>query len=198
MRKLSLLFFVLCLAPSVHAALSISVNGVIHPPLDEVLLQPDETTILGIHGDGFTPPNIAAYLLVEGSASIDGYTMIYPGSFASYEDFPIPFSTGCVDCGPPEHDLNLIREFSGKANVMDFSAIILADLALPAAPLDGLLVDNIILHCGAIGYVRLSLVSDDFTILYDTQDIHQIPEPVTLLLLGLGGLILAREARRCA
>ncbi len=69
--------------------------------------------------------------------------------------------------------------------LMDLSFITLADGAVPAAAtLEGLLIGNIILHCDAIGDVRLTLVSDDFTIVYDTQDIQQVPEPGTILLLG--------------
>jgi len=193
-RALILLPFILCLASSANAGLFISVNGVIEPPFAEVKLQPDETAVIGIHGDGLTSAPVAAYLLVEGPGSIDGYTMIYRGSFASYEDFP----TDALDAPPFEETLRFLRQFLGKPNVMDLSFITLANGVIPSAPLKDLLVDNILFHCDGLGDVTLTLISDDFTTVYDSQDIQQIPEPATLLLVGLGGLILARKARRCA
>jgi hypothetical protein len=195
MKRLSVLLCVICVVPSAEAALLISVNGVIDVPFAEVKLQPDETAVIGIHGDGLTPPNIAAYLLVEGPGSIDGHTMVYPGSLSSYEDFP---GNGLGPPIPPEEILEQFREFSGRPNLTDLSCICLADAVIPPAPLDGLLVDDIIFHCDGLGDITLTLISDDFTIVYDTQDIQQIPEPATVFLLGVGGLIVARKARRCA
>ena len=187
-----LLLCILCLVPSANAGLFISVNGVIEPPFAEVNLQPDETAVIGIHGDGLTPHPIAAYLLVEGPGSIKGYTMVYRGSLSDYLDFPC---TSCIDTLPttPEEELELLRELSGHPELIDFSWIALADGAIPPAPLDGSLVDNIILHCDAIGDVRLTLISDDFATLYDTQAIRQVPEPATLFLLGLGTFLMRRK-----
>jgi len=88
MKRLWVLLCVICVVPSAEAALLISVDGVIDVPFAEVKLQPDETAVIGIHGDGLTPHPVAAYLLVEGPALIDGHTMVYPGSLAGYSDFP--------------------------------------------------------------------------------------------------------------
>ena len=184
-----LLLCILCLVPSANAGLFISVNGVIEPPFAEVKLQPDQTAILSIYGDGLTPSNIAAYLLVEGLGSIDGYTMIYRGSFASYEDFP----TDALDAPPFEETLRFLREFLGKPNVMDLSVITLANGVIPPAPLKDLLVDDILFLCEGLGNVTLSLISDDFTTVYDTQNIQQIPEPTTLFLLGMGVFLMRRK-----
>jgi hypothetical protein len=60
-----------------------------------------------------------------------------------------------------------------------------------------LLIDDIILRCDRVGDVTLSLVSDDFATLYDTQAIQQVPEPMTLFLLGLGSLFaVTRRGRK--
>ena len=192
-RAVILLLYILCLAPSANAGLFISVNGVIEPPFAEITLEPSNTAVLAIHGDGQTTHPVALYLLVEGPGSINGHTMIYRGSFAAYDDFPSYFP----DAPPPDEQLRWVREASGRASLTDFCWIALADSAIPPAPLDGLLVDNILFHCDRLGNVTLTLISDDFTTVYDTQDIQQIPEPATLFLLGLGGLILARKTRRC-
>jgi len=186
-----LLLFILCLVPSANAGLFISVNGVIEPPLAEITLEPDQTAILGINGDGFTPARVALYLLVEGPGSIDRATMIYRGTLAAYQDFP-----DWENPSSPEEQLQQARELLGRPELMDLSFITFANGAIPPAPLDGLLVDDIILHCDAAGDVTLSLISDDFTILYDTQVIQQVPEPMTLLLLGAGSLFAATRRLR--
>ena len=182
MKTSAVLGLIFLLAGSVNAALMISVNGVIEPPLAEIELQPDETAIIGIHGDGLTPPPVTALLVVTGPGSIDGHTMVYRGSLSSYEDLPPPVIIGMFPIPWP----------------VDVSLIVFADATIPAAPLNGLLVDNIMFHCDGLGDVTLDLIRDDFATVYDTQDIQQIPEPMTLLLLGLGSLILARKAKRCA
>jgi len=194
MRRLPLILFVLCLVPSLQAGLSISVNGVIHSPLDEVLLQPGETAVIGIYGDGASD-NIAPYLLVEGPGSIEGHTMVYPGSLSAYEDLEDSADSAGMS---PKDLLVMVRDLTGRADVQDISFMTIADELIPPAPPVGLLVDDIIFQCGGFGDVKLSLMWDDYMGIFPTQIIHQIPEPVTLLLLGTGSVILARKAKRCA
>lgn len=67
-------------------------------------------------------------------------------------------------------------------------------------------MDGVILTCLAAGDARLSLVNiyqaynedtDGYyppvITTFDTQIIHQIPEPTTMALLGIGGLFLRRR-----
>lgn len=191
-RAVLLPLCILCLAPSANAGLFISVNGVIEPPFAEVKLQPDATAVIGIQGDGLTPPRIAAYLLVEGPGSIDRSTMVYRGSLSSYQDFPLTVPD--IEAPPPpEEQLRAARELLGRPDLMDLSFITLADGAIPPAPLDGLLINDIVLHCDAVGDVTLSVVSDDFATVYDTQLIQQIPEPMTFVLLGMGTFLMRRK-----
>jgi hypothetical protein len=190
MKRLFILIFAVCLVSSASAALFISVNGVIEPPFAEVTLEPSNTAVIGIHGDGLTPSPLTAYLLVEGPGWIDGHKMVYRGLLSDYQEFPFT-----EPCPGPCPTIDYYRELFGMPELMDLSLITFADAAITPAPLDGLLLDDIILHCQSLGDVMLSLVGDDFAALYDTQAIRQIPEPVTLLLLGMGGLILARKAK---
>jgi hypothetical protein len=50
-----------------------------------------------------------------------------------------------------------------------------------------------IFHCLGPGYVYINLYDTSGYILEDSILVHQIPEPVTLALLGLGGLLLRRR-----
>ncbi len=74
----------------------------------------------------------------------------------------------------------------------------LAVVVVPIPPLPvGTLVDNIIFHCEVPGDVTLTLVGDyeNGIEVLDTQIIHQLPEPMTMCLLGLGGLFLRRRSK---
>jgi len=197
MKSLAVFGFIFLLAASAKAALMISVNGVIQPPLGEIVLQPNETAVIGIHGDGLTPPPIGAYLLVEGPGSIDGYTILYPGDLSDYIDWPQPYLLmDNVQIVPPDDLLDQFRDFLGMPELMDLSFIVLAHGVLPQLPLDGVLIDDIIFHCDGLGDVTLTLIGDDFATVYDTQIIQQVPEPMALLLLGLGGLFAVAGRRR--
>jgi hypothetical protein len=185
MKSLAVFGFIFLLAASAHAALMMSVNGVIEPPLGEVVLQPNETAVIGIHGDGQTGAPIALYLFIEGPGWIDGHTMVYPGSLSSYWDLQVVAAELSMSV---EDALRAFRDFTGTPHLQDLGYIVLADAAVPLAPLDGLLVDDIVFHCSGVGDVTLAFVSDDY-VDYDPREIiHQIPEPMTLLLLGIGGL----------
>ena len=73
---------------------------------------------------------------------------------------------------------------------------------------DGILVDHLLLHCDDFGDVIISLAPTNIggtgTIHMDYSSfagewgsilVHQIPEPMTMALLGLGGLALIRRRR---
>jgi hypothetical protein len=92
-------------------------------------------------------------------------------------------------------------ESIGFKNVGGVSNVLLASSSGTPPPLTGKLVDEIDFHCEAMGDVTLTLVgiydpgtgeAPTLTVM-DTQIIHQIPEPMTLALLGLGGLFLRRR-----
>ena len=50
-------------------------------------------------------------------------------------------------------------------------------------------------HCDAEGDVIINLIDYSTGLLADTLLIHQVPEPITMALLGLGGLLLRRRKK---
>jgi hypothetical protein len=179
MKKLLVLMMVLAMAGMANAALLLSVDGVVDPPDTQIEIAPSDEVIIDIWGDGLTDPyafllGIAAGDGSKGSLDISGATVLYPGSEAAIMEFD---DQGTAD-------------MLGLEN--PFVYIELTDVAIPPAPLDGTLVDGIVFHCEALGDVTLVLLDGDGMVM-DTQVIHQIPEPMTVALLGLGGLLLRRR-----
>lgn len=179
MKKILIVFAVLAMASAANAALYISVNGRIDLEDTDFTLAPSESCVIDITGDGQTNPG-AFYMGIDlgstgaGSLNIDNATLVYAGSQADiyWEDY--------------EYIANLL-------NVENpFVHVELTDIAIPPLPLDGLLVDDIVFHCEGIGDVTIALY-DENGYFVDSQVIHQVPEPMTFALLGLGGLFLRRR-----
>lgn len=165
MKKLVALVLVLGMASLANAALTIGVN----PAMDTVT----------ISGDGATT-NVAAYLLVEGPGAIAGGTLVYQGSLSVYQDV----EAHAADLGMT------VPEVLAFFGVSDLSFVTIADGAIPPASTEGVLVSGI----GLTGTAPLvlTLMSDDGTITYNSVNVP-IPEPITITLLGLGGLLLRRR-----
>lgn len=187
MKKLLVLLLVLGLASAASAGLKFSVNG--EAPAPDITLKPSQEITLDITGDGQTPAPISAWIFVEGPGSIAGATMLYTGSLSSYDDLE---SAADVAGVTPEE---LLAAMGGalEKTFVDLGFAVLAHGGAPQPPLEGKLVDEIIFHCDDIGTVTLTLVDGDTFAEYDSLTIEQIPEPITLALLGLGGLFLRRR-----
>jgi hypothetical protein len=186
MKNILVVLTVLATASIANAALSISVDGVVDPPDTQININPSDVVTIDIFGDGATAAPAAAWLLVQGPGSISGGVMLHAGSLSSIYTY-IPGS------GDGFEDLLPWFESMGYADVVGASYADMAHGGVPQVPLEGTLVDEIEFHCEALGDVILTLANVDLSAAYDTQIIHQIPEPITLSLLGLGGLFLRRR-----
>ena len=155
-----------------NAALLISVNGVVDPPETEVTLIPSEHAVIDVHSDGTDRSDVYVYLTVIGAGVLDGTNGI------AYE--------GTANEGG----------FGDRVIPID-STILYFDLVIPGNPPEmipeGIVVDYIDFHCLGEGDVTLLLGTDIGVGDWDTQVIHQVPEPMTIALLGLGGLFLRRR-----
>lgn len=180
MRKLLALVLLLGMASLANAGLLISVDGEVDPPDTEVFLYPSETAVIDIHGVAPQDP-IGGYLIVEGSVGMDysNVEMVYQGDQAYWKVLTLEEITQIL----PQY-------FPWPEAVIEFGFFDSADLE----PV-GLLLDGFILHCEAEDDVLLSLTDFVFNVVFDTQIIHQIPEPMTISLLALAGVVLLGKRR---
>jgi len=181
MKNVLIVFTVLAMASAANAALLISVNGVIDPPDTSITLKPSEHAVIDIRGadTGETTPPGAFYLGVSvgnlGLLSVDNAVVLYPGNKADIYMENDPGIAAMLEVDNP------------------YVHVELTDVSTNPPPLNGRLADLIDFHCtGQPGDVLLKLFNGDGALM-DSQIIHQIPEPITFALLGLGGLFLRRR-----
>jgi hypothetical protein len=186
LKKVSLMMIVLLAStPMAHALLQISVNGE-QGPNAEITLGPSNTAMLDIYADEeLTTTNTPvqyAMIVQEGPATITAAN-----------------ANAYNDAGPDwfifVSDLRDISQPVGTDNGMWGNVTLFSG----TAPLGSTLIDQIGLHCDGPGDVLIKLIDCDpgsgepTGLVYDTLIVHQIPEPATLALLGLGGLLLRRK-----
>jgi len=186
MKKLLVLMLVLGLASVANAiTLKISVDGIVDPPDSEINVCPSGHLDLDIWCGGFT-----------GAGGVDNTF------WALVVDTASGTITGGVVISPPAPTLTTV---DGQSAVEVFYPGLnpgedgpwggIAGGPTEVTPA-GVYVDEFEFHCIAPGDAIIRLVgSTDFEnwVVLDTQVIHQVPEPASMLLLGLGGLLLRRR-----
>lgn len=177
MKKFVVLMLVLCFAVTANASLQISVMGNPDPVDSEIILMPSDVITLDIHGTDV----VAEYymLIVDGvQGHISGGDIMQgnaSGDMTPYLPYLLPY---IQKAAPP---MNGIAGFIGITT---------------ENPLNGAVVDYIDFHCEGIGDAVVELWTSGDTVVWELSDqllIHQIPEPMTITLLGLGGLLLRRR-----
>jgi hypothetical protein len=188
MKKLLIFVLVLGMASMASAVLQISVHNVppggetwdpMNPADSEITIGPSQWLMIDIwtttpiylgHGEGYFLLGIATT-----KGTLTGGVSKYP------TDNEVVYYSGMgTDYLPAGEagDLVGIATFRGAGN-----------------PITGIIVDEILFHCEKAGDGAINLYSTDWVTptLIDSVIIHQIPEPATICLLGLGGLLLRRR-----
>jgi len=158
---------VLGVVSTANAALLLCVDYVIDPPDTAVTLIPSEHATISVYSDAQTQANTEVWLTVIGPGELD-------------------ITNGTV-YGEPSYWERLVD--------VDFNLFFI-DLYLEMEPPpipEGMVVDLLDFHCTGPEDVILLLGSTPGGSQFDTQVIHQVPEPMTIVLLGLGGLFLRRR-----
>lgn len=167
MKKI-LLILLLSFATVANAGLKYAVNGVVDPPDSTVIITPSDHLLISVVDDGQTGPGSLAMGIYMGPGSLDASNMIVsPGA-----------SADMVDDALKAEELGIQNPFI-KLDITD--------------SMIGIPLNDIDFHCEGEGDVTLLLV-DWFTgEVFDTQVIHQVPEPMTVSILCLGALFLRRR-----
>jgi hypothetical protein len=179
MKKLLVVLMVLSIATIANAGLVISGAP--------TTMTPSGTADLSIVGSGLSNPFIDAYIVVQGPATLAGGNLDYTYGLSAWtlytaDDTYVPWMQGVM----------------GDDTIQQVGDITFSDTTIPTTPVVGTLLDTLAIHCDGPGTVTISLVtmSDDgmsVATTWDTETILQTPEPMTMCLLGLGGLFLRRR-----
>ena len=177
MKKLLVIIMVLGMATATNAGLKISVNDVVDPQGD-IVLNSSDTVKIDVWSDGQDIGDSPIYLAFAGPASID-----LSGAINAVNPTSPPFVT------PPDW---YPEDMAGNV----FIDVVIVAVPVPNLPA-GVIADGIVMHCDGLEDVLITLFRDARDIggellVMDTQIIHQ-PEPITIALLGLGGLFLRRR-----
>ncbi len=177
MKKFLALVLVLALASMAHAGpvLTIRVGGV--DVGSDYTIQPSDNITIGVYSDGIGGTNgkYSGAMVINPYASDTGAGSWVASSEAMYSP-PLVLSTGAS------------VSISGPTLLFIATNTVIADSVGAGIGFDALF------HCDGEGDVTIVIFDDVFGPV-DTLTIHQIPEPMTVALLGLGGLFLRRRKK---
>jgi len=192
MKKVLALIIVLGMVSVTSAALQISVYSLtggetwdpLNPEDSEITLEPSDYLLLGIWTDAAIPDSITWALYCDTSLGI-----ISGGAYVGPDDGGDIYGFNYE----PASAFGVIPPV-GEDGIMGGIAVFGGNGVLP----DTVLYDQILFHCEAEGdtLISLGLVNSDTGEIIEVMDsviIHQVPEPATIALLGLGGLLLRRK-----
>ena len=165
MKKLLVLMLVLGLATSANAALTLVSSA-------GDTLEPSDYTQIGIYNDTAAAGQgqMAYVVITEGD----------PGSWTGSSNIYVPPALGGTN--------TYYGVMTGIGDIWQ------SNLEIPGVELYGIgVLADYEFHCDALGDVTVSLLANDLATVIDSIVIHQVPEPISIALLGLGGLFLRRR-----
>ena len=172
MRKLLILMLVLGMASMANAALTLTIGGA--DAGTEYTLMTTDTIWIGVNTDTAVQFD-AVVVIPDDPCSLAGGS--WTGGNVLYIPPAKPGSTTNFSPYSPGYGEGWYLAASSPSTVL---------------PQAGLIAEYEF-HCDAEGDVMINLLASNWTTVLDTVTIHQIPEPMTMALLGVGALLLRRR-----
>ena len=186
MKKVLVLMLMLALATMANATLKISVDGEVDTPDTELEMIISEHAVIDVTASNAQPAALALMLFVEGPGALSITASSWILDY--YDEYDEVLADITED---PSAQGYLIGEGYSPGSII-YIEIAKAELPIPDLP-DGKIVDLLDFHCTGLGDATIILFDASAAQELDRQVIHQIPEPATIALLGLGGLLLRRR-----
>jgi hypothetical protein len=199
MKKLLVLMLVLAMSTAASAVVDLTISVTLDPfgdpiyienPQDtEIYLYPSDYIWLDIHGTVSSTTPINVWMVAVGPGSMSGgQVLVGDGTVTDYDpmdEIEPGFTWG-------DFFASYGYDVSPMINFIEFY-----DSSTPIEDLTGILFDYKEFHCDGEGDVVIYVLNADTGEMevLDSLVIHQIPEPMTVALLGLGGLFLLRRRR---
>ena len=171
MKKVLVLMLVLGCASMATAGLSLYVNGA-PAETSTISIYPSDYIMIGVYSDGTMPDGKHSGAVILDPSALGQYPVLgaWTGATVDYDTV----ITGHYVVAP-----------GGPVGIFYHTSAVLGEV-LPAG-----LWSEFEFHCNGVGDIDILLADDAGAPAFLT--IHQIPEPITMALLGLGGLFLRRR-----
>ena len=186
MKKLLIFMLVLGMASMVNATLQISVGGNPEPVDSQIVVAPSGYLSLDIWTDAEISPGVGEWNIWALAADVAKATI--SGGVSLIADPGVVIMDDARNVG----GLMLPDAENGV-----FGMLALA--TLPSIAAGTTIFDEIVFHCESLGDVTVTVYGSPDAVVFTPLDsvvIHQIPEPMTIALLGLGGLLLRRRKKQ--